>query len=176
MFCPKCGAVIPNGVHNCVQCGTIVQNSGFGAQVGNGMNNMGNTAYQGVNQAGGSVNRAAYAAQSCVSACKNASEIRKKGDDAFTMSIVALVLSILQIFSVVSLILGIIALKWAKIAYPITHEHNHELAKTLSIVAIVLSSIGLAVQGIILIVGTLAGTAAAFSDFDMYDMMIHAFI
>ena len=36
MFCPKCGAVIPNGVHNCVQCGTIVQNSGFGAQVGNG--------------------------------------------------------------------------------------------------------------------------------------------
>ena len=116
MFCPKCGAVIPNGVHNCVQCGTIVQNSGFGAQVGNGMNNMGNT---GVNQAGGSVNRAAYAAQSCVSACKNASEIRKKGDDAFTMSIVALVLSILQIFSVVSLILGIIALKWAKIAYPI---------------------------------------------------------
>ena len=84
MFCPKCGAVIPNGVHNCVQCGTIVQNSGFGAQVGNGMNNMGNTAYQGVNQAGGSVNRAAYAAQSCVSACKNASEIRKKGDDAFT--------------------------------------------------------------------------------------------
>lgn len=78
MFCPKCGAVIPNGVHNCVQCGTIVQNSGFGAQVGNGMNNMGNTAYQGVNQAGGSMNRAAYAAQSCVSACKNASEIRKK--------------------------------------------------------------------------------------------------
>lgn len=78
-----------------------------------------------------------------------------------------------------ALILGIIALKWAKIAYPITHEHNHELAKTLSIVAIVLSSIGLAVQvigGIILIVGTLAGTAAAFSDFDMYDMMIHAFI
>lgn len=70
MFCPKCGAVIPNGVHNCVQCGTIVQNSGFGAQVGNGMNNMGNTAYQGVNQAGGSVNRAAYAAQSCASACK----------------------------------------------------------------------------------------------------------
>lgn len=59
MFCPKCGAVIPNGVHNCVQCGTIVQNRGFGAQVGNGMNNMGNTAYQGVNQAGGSVNRAA---------------------------------------------------------------------------------------------------------------------
>ncbi len=179
MFCPKCGAVIPNGVHNCVQCGTIVQNSGFGAQVGSGMNNMGNTAYQGVNQAGESVNRAAYAAQSCVSACKNASEIRKKGDDAFTMSIVALVLSILQIFSVVSLILGIIALKWAKIAYPITLEHNHELAKTLSIVAIVLSSIGLAVQvigGIILIVGTLAGTAAAFSDFDMYDMMIHAFI
>ena len=42
----------------------------IGAQVGNGMNNMGNTAYQGVNQAGGSVNRAAYAAQSCVSACK----------------------------------------------------------------------------------------------------------
>ena len=36
MFCPKCGAVIPNGVHNCVQCGTIVQNRGFGAQVGNG--------------------------------------------------------------------------------------------------------------------------------------------
>ena len=106
-------------------------------------------------------------------------EIRKKGDDAFTMSIVALVLSILQIFSVVSLILGIISLKWAKTAYPVTHEHNHELAKTLSIVAIVLSSIGLAVQvigGIILIVGTLAGTAAAFSDFDMYDMMIHAFI
>ena len=116
MFCPKCGAVIPNGVHNCVQCGTIVQNSGFGAQVGNGMNNMGNTAYQGVNQASGSVNRAAYAAQSCVSACKNPSEIRKKGDDAFTMSIVALVLSILQIFSVVSLILGIISLKWAKTA------------------------------------------------------------
>lgn len=174
MFCPKCGAVIPNGVYNCVQCGTVVQNSGFGAQ-----DNMRNTAYQGVNQAGRSVNRASYAAQSRVSAYKNPGEIRKKGDDAFTMSIVALVLSILQIFSVVSLILGIISLKWAKTAYPVTHEHNHELAKTLSIVAIVLSSIGLAVQvigSIILIVGTLAGTAAAYSDFDMFDLMIHALI
>lgn len=173
MFCPKCGAVIPNGVHNCVQCGTVVQNSGFGAK-----DNMGNTAYQGVNQAGRSVNRAAYAAQSRVSAYNNPSEIRKKGDDAFTMSIVGLVLSVLQL-SLVGLILGIISLKWAKIAYPVTHDHNHELAKTLSIVAIVLSAIGLAVHvisGIIVLIGTLAGTAAAYSEFAMFDMLLHTLI
>lgn len=178
MFCPKCGAVIPNGVHNCVQCGTVVQNTSFGAHVENGMNNMGNAVYQGMNQVGQSIDRATYAAQSRVSAYKNASEIRKKGDDAFTMSIVGLVLSVLQL-SLVGLILGIISLKWAKIAYPVTHEHNHELAKTLSIVAIVLSSIGLAVHvisGIIVLIGTLAGTAAAYSEFAMFDMMMHALI
>lgn len=168
MICPKCGANTPDGIQNCVKCGTIFnqnyynqsinnqqayynQNAyrnvnsqtnvkKFGNSVNQSFNDLGNSINRGFQAAGKEFNSAADAIQNRVNAYQNSSELNKKGDDAFVMSIVAIALSFLG-FNVVSLVLGIIALKWAKMAFPITGVHNHELAKTLSIVAIIVSAI-----------------------------------
>lgn len=189
MICPKCGATTPDGIANCVKCGTVFNNvdyqqiyykqkvernsniqngvKNFGNSVNQGLNNVGNSINRGFQTIGNDVNKATNAVQNRMQTYQNSSEINKKGDDAFIMSIVSIALSFLG-FNVISLVLGIIALKWAKVAYPRTKVHNHELAKTLSIVAIVVSAIEVGViviSGIISLIMWAVGTSVAFSDY-----------
>lgn len=191
MVCPKCGANTPDGIPNCVKCGTVFDGytydsnidyqqvyykqkvdrnnniKNFGNSVNQGFNNMGNSINNGFQTIGNDFNKAANSVQNRVQAYQNSSELNKKGDDAFIMSIVAIVLSFLG-FNVISLVLGIIALKWAKMAYPVTKVHNHEVAKTLSIVAIVVSAIevgAIVISSVVSIIMWLVGTGIAFSSY-----------
>lgn len=202
MLCPKCGANTPDGISNCVKCGTVFSNvdyqqiyykqkvernnnikndvKNFGNSVNQGFNNVGNSINQGFQTIGNDINKATNAVQNRMQTYQNSSEVNKKGDDAFIMSIVAIALSFLG-FNVVSLVLGIIALKWAKMAYPITKVHNHELAKTLSIVAVVVSAIevgAIVIGGIISLIMWAVGTSIVYSDYGSIlneFVMIHLF-
>lgn len=101
--------------------------------------------------------------------------LKKKGDDAFIMGIVALVASFLG-GTVISLVLGILAIVWAKQAYPVTNIENHKTAKILGIVAVVVSSLYIAAAIVVIIVEIIiaAGTYSyyAYDIFDSFEMLL----
>lgn len=179
MICPKCGADTPDGIPNCIQCGTAFNNYPYnpnidyqqiyykqkidknqniknsfnhvGNSIESGMNNLSDSISSGFKQidesVSGNVQRFSDNVSQMSQNYKNESEIKKKGDDALIMAIVALAVDVFfGGLIVLSLVLGIVAKKRAEEAYPITHEHNHELAKTLAIIAIIISSIELGIE------------------------------
>jgi len=93
--------------------------------------------------------------------------LKKKGDDAFIMGIVALVASFLG-GTVISLVLGILAIVWAKQAYPVTNIENHKTAKILGIVAVVVSSLYIA-AAIVVVIVEIIFAASAYSNYT-YDI------
>lgn len=101
--------------------------------------------------------------------------LKKKGDDAFIMGIVALVASFLG-GTVISLVLGILAIIWGKQAYLVTNIENHKTAKILGIVAVVVSSLYIvgAIIAVIIEIVVAAGTYSyyAYDIFDGFEMIL----
>ena len=169
MICPRCGKQAYDGVPNCTNCGyrfdfqqMYYQNkvqqqqnirngvNQFGNSVNRGMNNLSNSIDNGFRQASQSIIQGARQMQQSFNQARanyNANpEVVKRGDDALVMSIVAIVLMVFfggLLF--VSLILGIMAKSRAKEAYEATHIHKYEVAKTLSVITIIFSSVELAI-------------------------------
>jgi hypothetical protein len=154
---------MPDNIPNCTVCGKDLRNvsyrqpgyqynnnrqsdnhtgggNNFEDSVRRGLNNLGNSIGYGAQHVENNINRATDAVQAGYQNYKSQSEAYKKGSDAFIMSIVAVVLTFMA-FNVISLVLGVIAFKWAKIGCSECNEHKFELAKAISLVAIVVSSI-----------------------------------
>lgn len=198
MICSNCGQYTPDGLPNCINCGkkiSVNQNDGtpdyeqlyyknkverqqkvkegfnkagqtvsdgfnsFQKSFSNGINSIENSVSNGINNLSGTFNATTYP------------EMLKKGDDAYIMGIVALVLSIIG-GTVISLVLGIISIIWGNKAYVVTNKDNHKTAKILGIVSVVISSIYILIGIIVAIIeiALLAGTFYVSND-SFYIMM-----
>lgn len=202
MICPRCGYNSPDGINNCVKCGAIFNNGNvdyqqmyyrqkverkenfqngvkdFGDSVSQGFTNMGNSINQGFQSVGGEFNKASNAVQNRYQQYQTSSEMNKKGDDAYVMGLVAMILSFFG-GSIISLVLGCVARSWAKKAFAETRLHKHEQAKTFALVAIIISSIttGIAViGGIISIIITIVGLTAESGILENFDMFFSVFM
>lgn len=168
MICKNCGSEIPNGIPNCINCGTKIDPSSIDYQqlyykqkverndnirqgfndLGNKINNGANNIQNSISDFGNSVSSSANSAINNVSNSvgnaindyKAKPEVYQKGSDAYIMGIVALVLSVVG-FRLVALVLGILAIVWGGKAYKVTNEHNHKLAKTFGIISVIVSSV-----------------------------------
>lgn len=139
----------------------------FGKSVSHEVNNLERSVSNGINSMSSNFNNSATSG--------SYQALKKKGDDAFIMGIVALVASFLG-GTVISLVLGILAIVWAKQAYPVTNIENHKTAKILGIVAVVVSSISI-VGVIIAAIVQLAVFAGSYASYgydilDEFDMML----
>lgn len=198
MICSNCGQYTPDGLPNCINCGkkiSVNQNDGipdyeqlyyknkverqqkvkegfnkagqtvsdsfnnFQESFSNGVSSLEKSVSNSINNISGSFNAATY------------QEMLKKGDDAYIMGIVALVLSILG-GTIISLVLGIMSIIWSSKAYAVTNKDNHKTAKILGIISVVISSIYILIGIIVAIIeiALLAGTFYVSND-SFYIMM-----
>lgn len=195
MRCLNCGNNTPDNLPNCINCGKIISNYSYDKNVDyqqiyyknkvdrqqkvkDGFNSFERSFSHGVKDIERSVsnginNVSSNFNNSVTSGTYQA--LKKKGDDAFIMGIVALVASFLG-GTVISLVLGIIAIVWAKQAYPVTNIENHKTAKILGIVAVVVSSLYIAgaIVAVIIEIIVAAGTYSyyAYDIFDGFEMML----
>ena len=194
MICPRCGYNSPDGVNNCVRCGAIFNNGNvdyqqmyykqkverkenfqngvknFGNSVSQGFTNVGNSIDRGFQNADREFNKATNAVQNRYQQYQTSSELNKKGDDAYVMGLVAMILSFFG-GTLISLVLGCIARSWAKAAYAETRLHKHEQAKTFALVAIIVSAITLGIAVITSIVSLIIWAVSmygAYGGFDEY--------
>lgn len=201
MRCPYCGQDTPDKIPNCINCGKLLDGNVDYQQlyyknkverqqnVKNSFQRVGDSVVSGVNKVGTSVKNGANKIENSMTNGINSfvtgpdsgtmKALMQKGDNAFIMGIVGMVLAILGGFTIPAFVLGIISLLWAKQAYPVTNKENHKNAKIFGIVAIVLSSLQLAawiIYGILMLVGVVASAGAYLGEFEeiyeLFDMAV----
>lgn len=196
MRCPNCGQNTPDGIPNCINCGKVLNSVDYQQmyyknkiereqKIHNNLNSFGRNINNNLNKMENSVQKGFYDVEKSISngindvsnAFMNSPQsgtykaMDKKGDDAFIMGLVAMILSFFG-GTIISLVLGIIALNWGKKAYAVTNKENHKNAKIFGLVATIISSLYILTAVIVFIIQVALAAGSYYYMFDSFSILI----